>query len=152
MNRAIVGFHRDDAGDWVAELSCLHTQHVRHRPPFRLAPWVLDDAEREARVGSPLECPLCDRTELPEGLRVVRTTDVWDEQTMPAALRRAHRVAAGTWGRILVERGRLRFRAETEPPVDVVVGPEAPQPIPPEVEHHVEPLGEVRFSVEFLRR
>ena len=152
MNRAIVGFRQDDGGEWVADLSCLHAQHVRHQPPFRLAPWVHDEAERVARVGSPLDCPLCDRAELPDELRVLRTTEVWDERTMPAALRRAHRVAAGTWGRLRVQRGRLRFRAAPQPPLDVVVGPDAPQAIPPEVEHHVEPLGEVRFTIEFLRR
>jgi tellurite resistance-related uncharacterized protein len=152
MNRAIVGFHQDDAGTWVAELSCLHGQHIRHNPPFRLAPWVLDDAQRVARIGTPLECPLCDRAELPDGLQVVRTTPVWDQDSLPAALRHAHRVGAGTWGRLHVEQGRLRFRAATEPPLDVTVGPEAPQAIPPEVDHHVEPLGEVRCFVEFLSR
>jgi tellurite methyltransferase len=152
VKRAILGFHRDDAGDWVAELSCLHGQHVRHQPPFRLAPWVLDDAERAARVGSLLECPLCDRADLPDGLRVVRRTELWDEHTLPSALKRAHRVAPGTWGLLHVEDGRLRFVARTEPALDVVVGPEAPQPIPPDVEHHVQPLGDVRFFVEFLGR
>ena len=151
MDRSIVGFRQDEAGDWVAELSCSHSQHIRHQPPFRVAPWVLDDAARAARIASLLDCPLCDRAELPDGLRVVRTTDVWDEESMPAALRRAHRVASGTWGRLRIDRGRLRFRAETDPPLDVVVGPDAPQAIPPDVEHHVEPLGHVRFSVEFLR-
>ena len=136
----------------MAELACLHNQHVRHRPPFREAPWVLDDGERAARIGALLECPLCDRAELPEGLAVTRTTDTWDEHTMPAALRRAHRMAAATWGRIRVEQGRLRFVAATEPPLEVEVGPEAPQPIPPEVEHFVEPLGPVRFAVEFLKK
>ncbi len=147
-----MGFRRDEAGDWIAELSCLHAQHVRHHPPFRLAPWVLDDDQREARIGSHLDCPLCDRAELPDDLQVVRKTDVWDEQTLPAALRRAHRVASGTWGRLRVQRGRLRFVADTQPPLDVVVGPETPQAIPPDVEHHVDPLGEVGFFVEFLRR
>ncbi|MFP5317342.1 MAG: DUF3565 domain-containing protein [Acidimicrobiia bacterium] len=150
MNRAITGFRQDEAGDWVAELACLHRQHVRHQPPFRQAPWVLDGRERAARVGSLLDCPLCDRAELPGELRVVRTTDVWDEATMPAGLRRDHRVAAGTWGRITVEAGRLRFRAATEPPLDTVVEPGSHQPIPPEVVHSVEPLGPVRFVVEFL--
>jgi hypothetical protein len=60
VQRAIVAFHQDDAGEWVAHLSCLHRQHVRHQPPFRVAPWVLDDAERAARIGAPLDCPLCD--------------------------------------------------------------------------------------------
>jgi tellurite methyltransferase len=136
----------------VAELACLHNQHVRHRPPFREASWVLDDVERAMRIGALLECPLCDRAELPEGLTVTRTTDTWDERTMPAALRRAHRMAAATWGRICVEQGRLRFVAATEPTLEVEVGPDAPQPIPPEVEHSVEPLGRVRFAVEFLKK
>jgi tellurite methyltransferase len=138
VKRAIVGFHQDDAGDSVAELSCLHAQHVRHQPPFRLAPWVLDDSERTARIGSMLDNPSCDRAELPEGLLVVRRTELWDEQTLPSALKRAHRVASGTWGRLCVEKVRLPFVAATEPALDVVVGPEAPQPIPPQVEHHVE--------------
>lgn len=146
----------------MAELSCLHRQHVRHRPPWRSAPWVLDAAERAARVGSPLDCPLCDRAELPDGLRVVRTTETWDERTMPAALRRDHRVAAGTWGRLRVEEGRLRFTTAAVPTIDVpaidvpaidaVVAAGQVQPIPPEVPHRVEPLGAVRFAVEFLRR
>ena len=152
MERAIVGFDQDDAGEWVARLSCLHGQHVRHQPPFRLAPWVLEEADRAARVGSMLDCPLCDRAELPADLRVVRTTALWDERTMPAGLRRSHRVAAGVWGRLRVREGELRFRARTDPPLDAVVGPGAEQAIPPEVEHEVEPLGEVAFLIEFLRR
>ena len=150
MERLIVGFHADDAGEWVAELACRHSQHVRHRPPFRLAPWVLDHHERNARIGTPLDCPLCDRAEMPDGLEVLRTTPVWDEHTLPVALRRDHRVPSGNWGRLNVERGEVRFRAKTAPPLDVVVGEGAVQAIPPEVEHSVEPLGEVRLFVEML--
>ncbi|MFN2505688.1 MAG: DUF3565 domain-containing protein [Acidimicrobiales bacterium] len=61
MERTIEGFHQDDTGAWVAELSCGHRRHVRHDPPFRPAPWVLDDAQRQSRVGSPLNCGLCDQ-------------------------------------------------------------------------------------------
>jgi hypothetical protein len=32
INRKIIGFHQDDTGDWVADLECGHTQHVRPRP------------------------------------------------------------------------------------------------------------------------
>lgn len=63
VERTISGFHQDDGGTWVAELSCGHTQHIRHNPPFRLAPWVLDDDERAGRVGAPIECPQCDQAE-----------------------------------------------------------------------------------------
>lgn len=61
----MVGFHQDEEGDWVARLECGHTQHVRHRPPFQLRPWVIDARTRQERVGAPLECPLCDRGEPP---------------------------------------------------------------------------------------
>ena len=71
---------------------------------------------------------------------------------MPSGLRRAHRVASGTWGRLRVHQGRLRFVAQTNPVTDVVVEVGRPQGIPPEVEHFVEPDGPVRFAVEFLAR
>jgi hypothetical protein len=60
------GFHQDDAGDWVAELSCGHTQHVRHRPPFVERPWVTTAAGRAGRIGAEIECRLCDEGEPPQ--------------------------------------------------------------------------------------
>lgn len=44
----------------------------------------------------------------------------------------------------------MRFRAATNPALDVVVGPGDEQAIPPEVDHDVEPQPGARFSVEFL--
>ena len=61
MQRAIVGYHRDELGDWVAELDCGHQRHVRHQPPFQLRPWVLDAEGRRDRLGEPLDCGLCDQ-------------------------------------------------------------------------------------------
>ncbi|MGH2719052.1 MAG: DUF3565 domain-containing protein [Actinomycetota bacterium] len=59
MHRAITGFHQDADGDWVAELECGHSQHVRHRPPFQLRPWVTTESGRAGRIGTALDCPLC---------------------------------------------------------------------------------------------
>ena len=125
--RRIVAFVADELGDQVAVLECHHRQHVRHRPPFRVAPWVEDAAERERHIGTTLDCPLCERCELPDGLTVVRTTATWDDVTMPDALRRAHRVASGAWDGLRVERGSLRFVAHTDPITDVIVGPDGSQ-------------------------
>jgi len=61
MQRAIVGFHQDDRGDWVAELACGHQRHVRHRPPFERRSWVLEAGSRERRLGTLIECGLCDQ-------------------------------------------------------------------------------------------
>ena len=61
VERAIRGFHLDAQGEWVAELACGHQQHVRHSPPFFLRPWVLEAEGRKQRLGTPLECRLCDQ-------------------------------------------------------------------------------------------
>jgi tellurite resistance-related uncharacterized protein len=150
VERRIVGFEVDDLGDWVALLDCHHRQHVRHRPPLWPAPWIEHDVERAGHIGTTLNCPLCDRCEIPAGLAVIRTTATWDERNMPAALRRAHRVATGVWGRLRVTRGMLRFVAATSPVTDAMVDVHHQQGIPPDVEHQVEPQGPTRFTIEFL--
>jgi len=69
---------------------------------------------------------------------------------MPEGLRVAHRLKRGTWGRVLVREGQLRFVARTNPVMDVVVNPDAPQAIPPDVDFNVQPIGTVRFSIELF--
>ena len=59
MQRAIIGFHRDEHGDWIADLECGHAQHVRHKPPFIERPWVTTAAGRQAHIGKRLVCVLC---------------------------------------------------------------------------------------------
>jgi hypothetical protein len=56
----MVGFRKDEQGDWVAELACGHTQHVRHKPPWTLRSWVLTKEGRDGRLGHELECRSCD--------------------------------------------------------------------------------------------
>jgi len=152
MIRTIDGFHQDELGDWVAELSCLHAQHVRHRPPFQVRPWVVSAAGRSEHVGAQLDCPLCDRLELPLGLEIVRTAGPFDAETLPPALQRAHLVAERTWGVLRVIEGAVVFAIETTPPSSrrVVAGDD--QPIPPGVSHLVRFDGPVRLAIDFLVR
>ena len=63
MRRTIVRLEQDANGDWVAELSCGHRQHIRHHPPFEVRPWVLDAGARDAKIGTGRDCPLCDESE-----------------------------------------------------------------------------------------
>lgn len=152
VQRSIAGFHEDDGGDWLAELSCLHGQHVRHRPPFQDRPWVLAEARRRDRIGTAIECPLCDRAELPEGLQRVRTAGPFDQDTVPAGLRRDHLVADGTWGCLRVVDGTVGFVMATEPPMDLRLTAGDRQPIPPGVPHHLVVDGPVTVAVDFLAR
>jgi tellurite methyltransferase len=151
MDRTIVGYHQDDLDEWVADLSCGHSQHIRHNPPFLEHPWVLEESGRDSRLGQLITCPLCDRYEIPEGYRLAHTSTEWDEDSMPAALRSSHRLASGVWEQIVISEGRMRFVSETDPVCDVVITPDAPQAIPPEVSHRVEPLGPVRFALQFYQ-
>jgi tellurite methyltransferase len=135
MQRAITGYHWDEAGDPVAELACGHGQHVRHQPPMM----------------SRLECVRCDRFERPDGLVAYQRTAEFTEATMPAGLRRDHTTKAGVWAEIRVLEGRLRYRVPSlgrEFALDAAT----PGVVLPEVAHHVEPDGAVRFYVEFSRR
>ncbi|MEJ7577793.1 MAG: FdhF/YdeP family oxidoreductase [Pyrinomonadaceae bacterium] len=60
MKRKITGFHKDERGDWRADLECGHQQHVRHDPPLISREWVLTQADRASRIGYELDCKHCD--------------------------------------------------------------------------------------------
>ena len=47
----ITGFHLDEDNHWVADLSCGHTQHVRHNPPWQQREWILSDNGRNNFIG-----------------------------------------------------------------------------------------------------
>lgn len=59
MKRRIIAFHQDEQGDWIADLECGHTQHVRHDPPWTNRPWVITPEGREEFLGHELPCAVC---------------------------------------------------------------------------------------------
>lgn len=60
MQQKIIGFHLDEENDWVADLACGHTQHVRHKPPMQSRPWVVTEEGRQSFIGYELNCKICD--------------------------------------------------------------------------------------------
>jgi tellurite resistance-related uncharacterized protein len=89
---------------------------------------------------------------LPADATPYQRTREFSESTVPDALRRRHTTKPGVWGRIRVVEGRLRYRI-LEPQVEEhVLSADVPGIVEPGVPHQVEPLGAVRFYVEFLRR
>jgi tellurite resistance-related uncharacterized protein len=149
--RKITRFARDEAGDWVAQLECGHTQHVRHRPPLENRLWVVTESGRREHLGIELECRSCLMPALPEGLVVYKTTAWFDAETVPSGLLRSHRLRGEVWGRIVVESGYVVYTIELEPPLVFVLSPRLQGIVQPEVRHHVTPRGNARFRVEFLR-
>ena len=77
-----------------------------------------------------------------------RSTPVFDEQTLPAALRSRHNMKAGVWGIIRVFEGRLRL-TYLDPPSEIVVEQGGSGLLRPQQDHFVEPLGPIRMRVDF---
>ena len=76
-----------------------------------------------------------------------RTTPIFDEVTLPAALRREHRTKSGAWGVIRVLEGELLLHFADGR--EELLSPMAPGMVRPQETHRVEPLGAMRMQVEF---
>lgn len=88
---------------------------------------------------------------LPKNLVAYKQTPTFTETTVPAGLLKDHTTKAGTWGRIVVLRGRLRYRILAPELEEVMLTPELNGVVEPLVPHEVLPEGEVEFYVEFHR-
>lgn len=91
---------------------------------------------------------------LPDNARPYRRTDVFTEESVPPGLRKAHTTKEGAWALIHVLEGRLAYRIEDPRRLasKAILTPETPPGvIEPTILHRVEPLGQVRFYVEFHR-
>jgi tellurite methyltransferase len=151
VQRPITSFALDQEAHWTATLSCGHLQHTRHNPPILERPWVLSEEGRASRIGTELDCFRCDRFEMPDGHAPYQRTPDFNHDSVPASLRKSHSTKAGVWALIHVVSGSLRYGVEPPVQLDQVVTPEAPGIVVPELLHHVEPLGDVEFYVEFWK-
>jgi len=84
-------------------------------------------------------------------LEPYKCTPVFDQDTLPAGLRREHRTKAGVWGIIRVLDGRLCYRV-LDPISETVLDLDHPGFVLPDQPHSVEPLGAVQMQVEFYDR
>jgi len=146
----ITGFHQDAEGDWIAELPCGHSQHVRHRPPWQSRPWVTSEAGRADKLGASIDCPLCEMPEAPVGVGEYKRTATFTQSSVPIGLLRDHRTKPGVWARIVIEVGELEYTLDS-PVRTFLLTPECPGIAPPGAAHHVKADRAVSFHIEFLR-
>jgi len=78
------------------------------------------------------------------------SSPLFDETSLPAALRSEHTTKAGVWALIRIFEGSVRY-TELDPLSETVLTPERPGLIEPRRRHFVTPLGPVRMQVEFYR-
>ena len=77
-----------------------------------------------------------------------RSTPIFNEVTLPQALRREHRTKACVWGVVRVLEGKVKL-CFIDPPSAKIISPESPGLILPEAPHFVEPIGVMRLQVDF---
>ena len=75
---------------------------------------------------------------------------IFDERSLPNALRNDHRIKAGTWGLLRVLEGEVQL-IFTEPHTQLLVTPTHPAIIAPQETHYVVSVGPMRMQVEFFR-
>ena len=80
--------------------------------------------------------------------RPYRSTPVFDQNTLPAALRARHDTKAGVWGVIRVIKGEARL-TYLEPPSETLLTPGRPGLVSPGDPHFVTPIGAMTMQVDF---
>lgn len=87
---------------------------------------------------------------LPTTVTPYQRTKTFTAASVPKGLLADHKTKAGTWGVITVVEGRLEY---VIPSTDetIILDPDTPGIVEPEVPHHVTPIGAVSFFVEFHR-
>lgn len=88
---------------------------------------------------------------LPFNVTRYKCTPEFTEITVPKGLLKDHKTKEGVWGRIVVVEGYLEYTI-LEPSLEVVeLNPGKHGVVEPTVLHYINPLGKVRFYIEFLR-
>ena len=139
MKRTIASFHQDQQGDWVADLDCLHSQHMRHRPLLENRPWVLDKTTRQERVGTPVECKACDAGEIPDGLVRLDILGPFPEHAEHGGIFESWEVPPHRWDVIVVLDGSLSFEVKGSRTGSLAARERAAMPPGAEISVHAAP-------------
>lgn len=76
------------------------------------------------------------------------SSPVFDQDTLPAALRARHNTKPSVWGLIRVLEGELKL-TYLDPPSEIVLTADRSGVVEPQKPHFVTPLGAMRMQVDF---
>lgn len=136
-----------EASDRQIDLAREMATYISPRPSFTQHPLTIHAA---ARMIDLVERANQFRTS-PLSPMPYKRTAVFDENTLPARLRREHRTKPDVWGVIRVLDGRVRYQV-IDPTSELILEPGRPGLIRPDEPHLVEPLGPVRMQIEFYNQ
>lgn len=134
MKRAIEFAEQTDAGT-VFYLSCFHA--------LKEGPHALGDE---------VECLECEALNFPAGLRAYKKTPTFNQKTVPKGFRRAHSTKSGVWAVIQVVSGRVSYVVDDLDNRAFELDDANQGIIAPQMRHHLELIGDVKFYVEFYTK
>ena len=77
-----------------------------------------------------------------------RSTPLFDQDSLPMALRNHHSTKAGVWGLIRVRHGQVRL-TYLDPFAETILDVDHPGIVLPQQVHFVTPLGDMAMQVDF---
>lgn len=89
--------------------------------------------------------------DLPEGLTKYYESPIFDEETLPHALQKGHKTKAGCWAKAIITEGAIGYVLKERPEEILTLSAGEFVIIEPEVPHHVEVTGPVKFQLEFYK-
>jgi len=91
-------------------------------------------------------------THIPKDAKCYARSPDFNRKTVPEKLLSDHNLKAGTWGKLIVIRGEIRyFNAGSKAPDAIILAPES-HVIPTQQMHFIQVSEEAEFYIEFWRR
>ena len=88
---------------------------------------------------------------IPDNCHAYKRTSLFTESTVPAGLLKAHQTKAGTWGKIVVVKGKVLYRILEPDLEEHLLDTNHFGVVEPGIPHEIEPIGEVSFYVDFYK-
>lgn len=151
MEKKIVDFHVDEQGDWVADLECGHTQHVRHNPPWINRPWVLEEEGRKRSLGALLDCLKCNMPTMPERVHRVECSEVFDQQALVNQYSGMQKNDHDCWIKVVVSEGELVYQQVADKTKGYVIDSNFSAVIMPNEIFSLSPKGHVLFQFHYYQ-
>jgi len=110
------------------------------------------ETQNSMAIGNQVNCSACDKLVFPEGLNAYKKTPVFNQETIPKGFRRAHSTKKGIWALITVISGKVRYVVDYLDGQSFELDRESRGVISPQMEHHLEVIGNVELYVEFYAK
>ena len=89
--------------------------------------------------------------DIPPDVKSIRRTPELTHETVPKGLLKSHTTKEGTWAKIVVLEGSLSYRILEPALEEIILTHEIYGVVEPTIQHEIEPIGRMKFYVEFYR-